>query len=411
MERTLLPRVLDATLTVRVGKPLGSSRGGWRKEITFDLEEGYAVFREKCLMKLAEVAARSEVAKKQLQLHDSSDIYLKRANNDSQSKYVRLSEDSFQPTLQLRWRLLQPKDRQISGKFRFQAFLYVRSTAQAPAAFHRAIAARIKRDRVQRMAHEAANSISFGPIAAHHLDIVQARRPDSTPFEVPEDNTTPQAMELDRQRERSLLLEAQRVEQAEQDSPYAYTVTDPGESPFTFKNIMAVTIDEDTAMKFCMRHGLLARVRLCKHCDREMTLHVYHAGTDEEDRRWRCCRSGHPDNELSVRSGSFFSRGRLLLSTTLRLMLFWASGLPVGRALEFLVISNKTAIDWWGGVGHVVEIDETSLKKKSKFGRGRQHEDHWLFGGVDRNTGRWFGILTYSDRKKKTLSPTDRKAH
>ncbi|EGZ22470.1 hypothetical protein PHYSODRAFT_433182, partial [Phytophthora sojae] len=63
-----------------------------------------------------------------------------------------------------------------------------------------------------------------------------------------------------------------------------------------------------------------------------------------------------------------------------------------------------------GGVGHTVEIDETSLKKKSKFGRGKQHEgqpheDYWLFGGVDRATGRWFVIITGPDRKKKTLSP------
>ncbi|KAF0729139.1 hypothetical protein Ae201684P_010546 [Aphanomyces euteiches] len=39
-----------------------------------------------------------------------------------------------------------------------------------------------------------------------------------------------------------------------------------------------------------------------------------------------------------------------------------------------------------GGVGFIVEIDETSLKKKSKYGRGTHHEDRWLFGGVDRAT-------------------------
>lgn len=124
-------------------------------------------------------------------------------------------------------------------------------------------------------------------------------------------------------------------------------------------------------------------------------------------------------------------------------MFFWASDIPVGTAEQFLGISDVTAIDWYGfcrdicsaemlqcsmmvrapnirlqyvaymltmfgqigGVGHTVEIDETSLKKKSKFGRGKQHEDYWLFGGVDRATGRWFGIVTGPDRKKKTMSP------
>ncbi|KAE8882568.1 hypothetical protein PF005_g19745 [Phytophthora fragariae] len=154
-DRNALPRVLDATLVVRVGEPLGRSRGGWRKEITFDLEEGYAVFREKCLVKFAKVAASPEAAKKRIELHDNSDIYLKRANNDGQSKYVMLTEDNFRSTLEHRWRLLQPEERLVLSAFRFQAFLYVRSSAQPPAQFHRTTAARIKRARVQRMAHEA----------------------------------------------------------------------------------------------------------------------------------------------------------------------------------------------------------------------------------------------------------------
>ncbi|GMF41807.1 unnamed protein product [Phytophthora fragariaefolia] len=216
-DRSALPRVLDATLVVRVGKPLGRSRGGWCKEITFDLEEGYSVFREKCLVKFAEVAASPEATKKRIELHDNSDIYLKRANNDGQSKYVLLTDENFRATLEHRWRLLQPEVRRVLSVFRFQAFLCVRSAAQPPAQFHRAAAARIKRARVQRMAHEAANAVTFGPITAHHLDVVQARRPDSAPFEVPHDNTTAQALELDRQRERAMLLDAQRAQQAEQE--------------------------------------------------------------------------------------------------------------------------------------------------------------------------------------------------
>ncbi len=57
-----------------------------------------------------------------------------------------------------------------------------------------------------------------------------------------------------------------------------------------------------------------------------------------------------------------------------------------------------------GGEGHVVEIDETSLKKKSKYNRGTRHEDCWLFGGVDRTTNRWFGMIVFDDRTKPTLS-------
>ncbi|KAE9358301.1 hypothetical protein PF008_g2739 [Phytophthora fragariae] len=52
----------------------------------------------------------------------------------------------------------------------------------------------------------------------------------------------------------------------------------------------------------------------------------------------------------------------------------------------------------------VVEIDETSLKK-SKYNRGRRFPNYWIFGGVDRTTNCWFGIETYEDHTKPTLTP------
>jgi IS1 family transposase len=62
-----------------------------------------------------------------------------------------------------------------------------------------------------------------------------------------------------------------------------------------------------------------------------------------------------------------------------------------------------------GGVGHVVEIDETSVKKKSKYNRGTRHEDRWVFGGFDRTTKKWFGIVVGNDRTKPTLSSVIKK--
>ncbi|KAE9052167.1 hypothetical protein PR003_g8331 [Phytophthora rubi] len=106
------------------------------------------------------------------------------------------------------------------------------------------------------------------------------------------------------------------------DSPYAYKVADPAVSPFTFDSIMAATLDEDTAVRFLMDRGLLASSKLCEYCDKQTNLCVYKSGSDEEDRRRRYRRSGHPDKQLSLKKGTFFDGTKLPYRTVLRLMLF-----------------------------------------------------------------------------------------
>ncbi|KAG2771328.1 hypothetical protein PC129_g11718 [Phytophthora cactorum] len=65
-----LPHVLNVVLVVRVGEPLGSARGGWRKKLVFDVEKGYEGFRDKCHGLFAEVAASPEAAKVRVTLKD-----------------------------------------------------------------------------------------------------------------------------------------------------------------------------------------------------------------------------------------------------------------------------------------------------------------------------------------------------
>lgn len=55
-------------------------------------------------------------------------------------------------------------------------------------------------------------------------------------------------------------------------------------------------------------------------------------------------------------------------------------------------------------MGHVVEIDETRMKKLSKNGVGRRQEDYWLFDGVDQITHMWLGVIVGANRSKPTLS-------
>ncbi|KAG1684244.1 hypothetical protein DVH05_011493 [Phytophthora capsici] len=90
-------------------------------------------------------------------------------------------------------------------------------------------------------------------------------------------------------------------------SPYLYPVSGPDSSVFTFKKVMAATVDEQSSVKFMMHHGL------CRHCEDQVTL-------DALCRRWRCHRKGCHNYEVSVRAGTFFAKSKLPLSKCLRLL-------------------------------------------------------------------------------------------
>jgi IS1 family transposase len=70
---------------------------------------------------------------------------------------------------------------------------------------------------------------------------------------------------------------------------------------------------------------------------------------------------------------------------------------------------NKLPRDRLGGIdeedflGMVVEIDETAFGKR-KYNRGRLAKTRWVFGGVERGTGRMFAKVV-CDRDAATLLP------
>ncbi|POM65681.1 Hypothetical protein PHPALM_18568 [Phytophthora palmivora] len=165
-------------------------------------------------------------------------------------------------------------------------------------------------------------------------------------------------------------------------SPYLYATSTPGTSAFTHDKVMTTTVNVRACIIFMTRHGLISRTMLCRHCDDEMSMEA------------PC---------------SFFAKLKLPLTKCFRLLLFWRSDLPVGVAQQWLDILDADTQHADCGPGAHRRNRRDKLEKKSKYGRGLQHPDNWLFGGVDRTTNLWFGIRTSADRKKKTLFPILRK--
>lgn len=124
---------------------------------------------------------------------------------------------------------------------------------------------------------------------------------------------------------------------------------------------------------------------------------------------------------VSLREDSFFSGSHLKLTEIIEISYWWSKNEPVSRVVQETGHTQKTIIDWFnfhrdictqyfldhpiqiGGIGTTVEIDESKFGKR-KYNRGRYTEGHWVFGGVERESGNGF-MVEVADRTTQTLLP------
>lgn len=186
------------------------------------------------------------------------------------------------------------------------------------------------------------------------------------------------------------------------------------------------------SLKLLRTHGVLPTQVPCENC-KEVCYYR------EEKHLWRCTRS-HFKPKSKKRKKCNFSvsdfRGTFLSNTQLKpwqivcfVNLWVQKHFDHAVAMKNLSICLKTSIDWrsfcsevceyWfenqyaiGGPGVVVEIDETFLVRR-KYNRGRKVVQTWLFGGVERETKKFFVLpLTepYGEKRdRKTLLPIIKK--
>ncbi|KAI9990052.1 hypothetical protein PInf_020358 [Phytophthora infestans] len=80
-----------------------------------DVQDGYAVFREKCLAKLTALVESGEAGKRRVELQEDLDIYLKLAPPPKQADYTKPDAGNFALSLVRRRRLLTPADKTNIG--------------------------------------------------------------------------------------------------------------------------------------------------------------------------------------------------------------------------------------------------------------------------------------------------------
>lgn len=180
--------------------------------------------------------------------------------------------------------------------------------------------------------------------------------------------------------------------------------------------------DNESAIRFALKNGLLKSINRCKEgrCRSRMKIELDASSTD--GKIWRCsnsrCRS-----KRSIREASFFANARLDMSTMLMFMYLWSKDYTSKFIREELELARSTAVDWSrfcrgiavyhyeneelsnekiGGIGVVVEIDESVFSKR-KYHRGGRVKETWVFGGVNRENSNELFVEIIPDRTQETL--------
>lgn len=176
----------------------------------------------------------------------------------------------------------------------------------------------------------------------------------------------------------------------------------------------------DECIKWLAKRRLIHNSVRCPTCFGQASLVHYEQGLDKH--RWSC----RPCNfRQSVRHGSFFGKSKLSLSQLVFVIYCWTQDFPqINISREAGVQSVKTIVDWCsfcrdecekfvetqsaeiGGIDEdgdpiVVEIDESYYFHR-KYQRGEWRPGHWVFGGIERVSGKCF-LVQVADRTAETL--------
>lgn len=182
--------------------------------------------------------------------------------------------------------------------------------------------------------------------------------------------------------------------------------------------------NNDEILKWLAKRRLIRNENTCDYC--EVPMYIVEESTICDGFRWRCrsCR-----RIKTVRDFSFFTRSRLSLHQLVTILYMWCRGIPqkcILHEARLSPVAQKTLTDFCyfcseicgedllkncptiGGLDEdcqpkVVEIDETCFWRQ-KNNCEKSDDGQWVFGGVERDTGKCI-LAPIPNRSAETLLP------
>ena len=178
--------------------------------------------------------------------------------------------------------------------------------------------------------------------------------------------------------------------------------------PFVYDDIYEICKERRFLIDWLQGRGLLGDFSgICECCFEGKVKLVEDKSYSKDGVVWRCT-NRKCNKKVSIREGSWFSGSHLLLEQIVKLTYYWVYSLPNDHiSRELKIGSEHTLVDWKnfarevcleilqqdnckiGGIGKVVEIDESKFGKR-KYHRGKRVDGIWVFGGIERDSKQCF---------------------
>lgn len=176
-----------------------------------------------------------------------------------------------------------------------------------------------------------------------------------------------------------------------------------------------IECEMDWLINILLEGDFLKRQKTCGDCGESVALSNRNKLSDKCMYQCTGC-----FKRTSVRTGSAFEGSKLPLHDIMKLLLYFCQNNTVAEATQKIGCTKSTTVRWFqkfrndcgllleasferlgGATSPVVEIDETLVVKR-KYNRGRNREQRWVFGAIERGTSN-FVIKELNSRNKIEL--------